>query len=178
MSPLVSNITNLLSFFVVLGYGVILLILASLLTRKSSFGKSVLKFFGSRAILFSFLVALGGMVSSLFYSEFAGFAPCNLCWWQRIFLYPQVLLLGLAFKIKDKKFPAYSFALSVVGGLIAAYQTFILFGGTSLIPCPATGPSCTQLYFLNYGFITIPTMSLAAFLLIISFMLAYKFRYH
>ena len=172
MTPLVQSVTSMLSFFVVLGYGVVLLIFVSLVAKSASWAKSVLNFFGSRAVLFSFLVALGGMVTSLFYSDYAGFSACYLCWWQRLFLYPQVLLLGLALKIKDKKFPAYSFALSVVGGAVAVYHTFIQFGGVPLIPCPATGPSCTQRYFLEFGFVTIPTMALAAFLLIISFMLA------
>lgn len=178
MSPLVQQVTDILSFFIVLGYGVVILILVSLTARRTHWGKLVLHFFCSRAILFSFLVALGGMVSSLFYSEFAGFAPCNLCWWQRLFLYPQVFLFGLTFWLKDKKLPAYAFALSVIGGAIAAYHTFIQFGGTPLIPCPANGPSCVQRYFLEYGFVTIPTMALAAFLLIVSFMLAYRFRTH
>ena len=60
--------------------------------------------------------------------------------------------------------------LSAVGGLIALYHTFIQFGAQSIIPCSATGPSCTVVYFLQYGYVTIPTMSLTVFVVLLLLM--------
>lgn len=90
MAPIVQSITDILSFATLLG-GAIALFLFILLAgpfRESGPGKRIADFAGQRAILFSFVVALVSAAGSLFYSEVAGFAPCVLCWWQRIFLYP------------------------------------------------------------------------------------------
>src|SRR3989344_1846647 len=151
MTPLVQSVTSMLSFFVVLGYGVVLLIFVSLVAKSASWAKSVLNFFGSRAILFSFLVALAATATSLFYSNVAGFTPCLWCWWQRIFMYPQVVLLGIALAIRDKRIAIYSLALSIAGAVIAAYHTYIQFGGSPLIPCSAdsAAATCGKVYFLN-----------------------------
>ncbi len=173
MTPFVQNITNIFSFFVLLGDMVAVALFAVLITplRRTQSGRALTNFIGERAVLLSFLIALGATLGSLFYSEIAGFAPCVLCWWQRIFLYPQVILLFVGFMKKDQLIRLHSIILSLVGGVIALYHTFIQFGGEAIVPCSATGPSCTTLYFLEYGYITIPTMSLTVFALLLLIML-------
>src|SRR5258708_5189085 len=103
MTPLVQNATDLLSFIVVLADGFAVLLFFILITplRKRGWTKDLVEFIGERAIFFSFLVALAATLGSLFYSGIANFQPCLLCWWQRIFLYPQVILLFVAFLKKD-----------------------------------------------------------------------------
>lgn len=174
MTPFVQSITNILSFLVLLADIFAVMFLFVLITplKRTGWGGTLVDFFGERAIFLSFLVALGATGGSLFYSEIAGFAPCLLCWWQRVFLYPQTILLFTAFIKKDENMRFHSIILSGVGALIALYHTFIQFGGASIIPCSATGPSCTVLYFLEYGYVTIPTMSLTVFVLILLFMLS------
>lgn len=174
MTPFAQNLTDILSFIVLITDIFIVAYFFILITplRRTAWGKKLTGFFGERAILISFLVTFAATFGSLFYSEVAGFEPCLLCWWQRIFLYPQTILLFTAFIKKDRNMRLHSIILSSVGALIALYHTFIQFGGSSIVPCSATGPSCQALYFLEYGYITIPTMSLTAFALILVIMLS------
>jgi disulfide bond formation protein DsbB len=175
MTPFVQNVTDIFSFgtFVLDILAAALLFILITPLRKHGVTKDIADFFGERAIFLSFLVALAATAGSLFYSEIAGFQPCLLCWWQRIFLYPQTILLFTAFMKKDESMRLHSLILSGLGALIAVYHTFIQFGGESALPCAANGGvSCHILYFLEYGYITIPTMSLTVFALILIFMSA------
>ncbi len=180
MTPLVELVTKGLSILVVASGVAALLILFALLARKfdrvQPIAAKIIGFFGAYAFIIAFAIVLGSALSSLFYSEVAGFAPCSLCWWQRIFLYPQVILLAVAFFRKDENVTDYIIALSVIGGAIAVYHSYLQFGGSSLVPCSSSGLSisCAQRYFLEFGYITIPTMALTAFALITLLMLARK----
>ena len=88
MTPLVSNVTNFLSYLIVILdiFAVCLFFILITPLRKRGWTKQVAEFFGERAIFLSFLVALAAVGGSLFYADIAGFQPCLLCWWQRIFL--------------------------------------------------------------------------------------------
>lgn len=170
MQP-VQAVTTILSLLTIVGDvviigGVLLWILSS----------SILSFFPRKAILFSFIVALIATLGSLFFSEIAGFEPCKLCWFQRILMYPQVILLAIAFLKKDKNIADYSIALSTIGAVIAAYHYYLQVGGTQIFPCSTVGysVSCSQKFILQFGYITIPMMSLTAFLLILFFMINKK----
>lgn len=184
MTPLVQTVTNILSFGTVIADVVVVFLLLILLTPlgEKGRGKKIASLFGDHAILLSFLVAAGGVVGSLFYSEYAHFAPCELCWIQRGFLYTQAVILFLAlFARKEehvRKFGNWTqkacLILSGIGFPIAAYHTYLQLGGGSLIPCSATGPACSYVYFIQYGYVTIPSMSLTAFALILCFMLLRK----
>ncbi|MEK7552778.1 MAG: disulfide bond formation protein B [Patescibacteria group bacterium] len=132
----------------------------------------VKKFLRDYGLLFAWLVALAATASSLFYSEFAGFVPCSLCWWQRIFIYPQAILLGLAWFKRDRQITIYSLTLATIGGLIALYHNYIYYGGTAVIPCGAGDltTSCVKQFVFELNYITIPIMSLTSFLLVIFFL--------
>ena len=106
-----------------------------------------------------FGIALAGVIFSLTYSGVIGYAPCDLCCWARIFIYPQAILYGLALFGRDRKIFRYTLALSLVGLMFAMYQNYLVWGGTSLIACD-TGASCTALYVNEFGFITIQLMAL------------------
>ncbi|OXM87242.1 disulfide oxidoreductase [Paenibacillus rigui] len=110
------------------------------------------------------LVAVGG---SLFFSEVLRFEPCKLCWFQRIFMYPQVILLGMACYKNDRRLIPYVLPLSIIGGLISAYHYAEqkIPGLAKLLPC-TVGVPCDQDYIDWFGFVTIPFLALIAFILI------------
>ncbi len=173
MTPFVANVTNVLSLVIVASDALIVFLLLLLFTplKRSRRGKAVLAFFGSNAIFFALVVAIGSVAGSLFYSEIAHFVPCLLCWWQRVLLYPQAVILFVALLARDERVRKYCATLSAGGVLVAIYHTYLQFGGSDLIPCSATGVSCDKVYFLTYGYVTIPTMALTAFGLILLFCL-------
>lgn len=124
---------------------------------------------GEKGLLLAFLVSIFAVALSLFYSEIANFEPCKLCWFQRIFMYPQIILLGIALIKKDFKVVNYALPLAVIGSLFAIYHIYIFYGGESTFPCSAISLSgaCTKRYVFELGYITIPLMSLTSFLLLI-----------
>jgi len=181
MTPFVQNVTDILSFGTLLcGFFAIFLffILATPKREESGFARRSADFFGKHAILFAAIIAITATLSSLFYSNIAGFAPCALCWWQRIFLYPQAIVLAAAAFIKDKNIKKFCLTFSIIGGMISIYHSYLQFGGNPLIPCAAAGATvtCTFRYFLEFGYITIPTMALTTFVLLILLMLLKKNR--
>ncbi|ANB59282.1 disulfide oxidoreductase [Anoxybacteroides amylolyticum] len=112
-------------------------------------------------------VSLIATLGSLYFSEVLKFIPCDLCWFQRIFMYPQVILLGLAAIRKEYGVARYSLALSVVGGTISFYHYFIQkipFFQTHVPLCGRI--PCTSDYLNWLGFITIPLLALTAFIII------------
>lgn len=184
MTPLVSFVTNILSLGTIAGDVLVVSLFVVILSPLSErgWGKKIDDFIGKRAMVLSFLVAAGGVAGSLFYSEFAHFAPCELCWIQRGLLYTQAILLFLVlFAKKEEHVRKFQnlvqkacLALSAIGFPVAAYHMYLQFGGGALVPCSAIGPSCSYVYFVTYGYITIPTMSLTAFALILCFMLLHR----
>ncbi len=135
------------------------------------------EFFGKWGILFAFLISLASALSSLFYSEIAGFPPCDFCWYQRIFMYPLVILLGLALIKRDNSIVDYTLSLSVVGFLISLYHNFIYYYNNGLnANCQILGKgvSCVKRYVFEFGYITIPMMAITAFSLVIIFLIFSK----
>ena len=112
---------------------------------------------------FGLLVSLMAIVGSLIYSVAIGYPPCELCWWQRIVIYPQVILYAIALFEKKRDVFKYALALSVIGVLIAIYHNYIVWGGSSLFACDIHNP-CTAIYVNEFGFVTIPLMSLMSLL--------------
>ena len=129
------------------------------------------KFVFERALALAFAVALTATLGSLYYSEIAKFAPCDLCWFQRIFMYPQVVLLGLALWKKENHIIDYSLALIFIGTLISLYHNYIYYTAQQSSFCSIT--SCTQRYVAGFGFVTIPLMALTGFF-VIGLLLLYK----
>lgn len=115
------------------------------------------------ALHIAFGVALAGTLGSLFMSEVIGFPPCKLCWIQRAFLFPQVAILAVALWMKDKSAIPYLFALNFVGWITALYQVISQATGISIAECTAEGGECAKVYFTEFGYITIPVLSLTIF---------------
>lgn len=112
-----------------------------------------------------FAFALLGTFGSLFFSEVLGYLPCVLCWYQRIFLYPVVVIGMVAIIEKDPEWWRYTLPLSILGGVVALYQNLLYYGvlKESVTIC-RDGVSCTTQYINWLGFIDIPLLSLFAFL--------------
>lgn len=154
-----------------------LFLLARFATGSSGmWAKKCLAEAGRWGLHLAFVIAASGTLVSLIYSEVIGFAPCELCWVQRIFLYPHVIILGLALWKNTKDAARYCLALSGIGALVALYHFYGQSFNPSALPgCDAIGgASCAVRYFVEFGYVTIPLMSLTAFLLIIIFLLLAK----
>ena len=133
---------------------------------------------GDRGVLFAFIVAIMATAGSLYFSEIAHFAPCKLCWFQRIFMYPQVIVLGIALWKKERTVAVMqSLILSIIGVLFAAYHYYLQMFATTVKPCSPDDPvSCAEKVVVRYGYITIPMMALTAFLMIILFLVMVQMR--
>ncbi len=112
-------------------------------------------------------ISLGATVGSLFFSEVLNYAPCVLCWFQRIFMYPLVFISFTALMHRDLSARKYILPLALTGTLIALYQNLLVWKiiPEKLAPCVG-GVSCTTTYINWLGFITIPFLSLCTFLII------------
>lgn len=131
----------------------------------------IMRVFRPYVLSVAFVLTLVGSALTLFYSDVLGFEPCALCWWQRIFLYPQVILFGLALWRRDTHVALYSSILSLLGLGIALYHHALQMLPAGSLPCPATGVSCAQRLVFEFGYITFPLMSVSLFALLIVLML-------
>ena len=134
---------------------------------------SITNFFSQNALPLAFVVSLTAMSGSLFFSEIAHFIPCKLCWYQRIAMYPQVILLGIASLKNDFGIKRYILPLSAVGLIIAIYH-YALQMSPFPLPCSDEVANCSLKQVGYYGYITIPLMAATAFLIIICLMIVSK----
>jgi disulfide bond formation protein DsbB len=130
------------------------------------------RLFKTYGLYFAWLVAIVATAGSLYFSEVMHFIPCKLCWFQRILMYPLVIVLGIASYRNDRGIAIYVLPISVLGLMIALYhyleQKVPGFGAPAIC---AEGVPCTTQYINWLGFITIPLLSLVAFTLITVLML-------
>jgi len=112
----------------------------------------------------------------LVYSEIAGFIPCQHCWVQRIFMFPQVILFGVAWLRKDRNVLWYSLPLLMLGLVDAIYLNYLYYFSSFDAPCDASGASCVKQYVNEFGgYISIPMLSLTAFFALITIILVSHF---
>lgn len=108
----------------------------------------------------AFLIALSAMLGSLFFQFVMGLFPCELCWFQRIFMYPLPFIIGVSILKKEDPF-FYGIPLCLIGSLLAIYQSGTQF--LSIASTCSAGTDCSQILIAPFGYITIPVMSLTAF---------------
>jgi disulfide bond formation protein DsbB len=133
--------------------------------------KRFLAFCKQYSLYFAWVVSLAAVAGSLYFSEILGFIPCKLCWFQRIFMYPQAVLLGMASYRNDRGIIPYLLPINIIGGSFSLYHYAEqkIPGFASLLPC-TTGVPCSQDYINWLGFVTIPLLALIAFILIAAFL--------
>jgi disulfide bond formation protein DsbB len=120
-----------------------------------------------QSVLFAWIVALVTTLGSLYYSEHAGFLPCELCWYQRILMYPLVIVLGVALVRRDRAVWKTALVFVVLGAPLSLYHWLVervpAFAESS--SCSAIVP-CTTPWFEKLGFVTLSWMAMSSFLLI------------
>jgi disulfide bond formation protein DsbB len=120
----------------------------------------------------AFVVAAIATGGSLFFSQIAGFPPCELCWFQRICMYPLSILLLLMAWNNDNRAARYLFPLPIVGACVSIYHLLIenkVIKEPTACLVSATG-GCGTKWINELGYITIPTLALTGFLLLIGFL--------
>jgi disulfide bond formation protein DsbB len=119
-------------------------------------------------------VALVSSFAALFIGEVMSMAPCQLCWYQRVLMFPLAVILGMAAFGSDRRGAVYALPLALGGAAVAAYHTALVAGWVpkGWIPCGA-GPSCSNQKLLIFGDIQIPWRSLLVFAAIVVFLLVY-----
>ena len=123
------------------------------------------------ALPFAAAIALVTTIGSLYYSEVAGYPPCVLCWYQRIAIYPQVIVLGVAALRRDATVWRYSVPLAVIGSALSAWHVVLERNPALAGPCDPSNP-CTIKWVEEFGFLTVPAMALVASLSIIALTLS------
>jgi disulfide bond formation protein DsbB len=120
-----------------------------------------------QAVMFAWVVATVTTLGSLYYSEHAGFVPCELCWYQRILMYPLVIVLGVAALRRDRAAWMTGGVFVVLGAPLSLYHWLVervpAFEESS--SCSAITP-CNTPWFEKWGFVTLAWMAMSAFLLI------------
>lgn len=141
---------------------------SSIWTRVGSWTKT-------NILYIALIQAIIAFLGSMYYSNIAGFPPCVLCWYQRILMYPLVMILAVALMRKDQLVHLYVLPLAWIGWVIALYHNLLYYKiiPDDLAPC-TTGVSCTVKYIAYFGFITIPLMSFVAFSVIITCMYIHR----
>ena len=161
-SPLAQSLTHSLSALTILGS--ILLVLWILLSVSQK-GKGIQSFFSRYALQLGFFATLLGTFLTLLYSEVFHYAPCDLCWFQRAFLYPQLFIFGLAWYRKDRSILPYALLLSLLGLAIALYHHALQMGYDIYKPCSTAlfAVDCSVPSFIEFGFVTFPFMAVVLF---------------
>ncbi len=122
------------------------------------------------AMSVAWLVAAVATSGSLWFQFGAHFVPCELCWFQRIAMYPLALLLGVAALRRDTRFWIYGLSMSVVGGVVSAYHYQLeRFPNQHTLACDVANP-CTAIWFERFGYITLSMMALSGFVCISALM--------
>lgn len=157
--------TNFISYnlpYATLLAHVVLVALVLAVVARRSWGGVVFNLIGKHAVLLGFLASLSAIGGSLFYSEMMGFTPCTLCWWIRVGLYPLAGIFGVALFKGERGRDSFAYALPLVlfAFVISLYYSYFSLGGVSLLPCTAGEGSCNQIFVKEFGYITIPMMSL------------------
>jgi disulfide bond formation protein DsbB len=127
-----------------------------------------------------FLASFGAVLMSLFYSEIIGYPPCELCWIQRIFLYPQMILFGMELIKKERSIIDFSIVFSILGSITSIYHIYLESGGSSFLSCSSATSSGNQIscairYIYEFGYVTIPVMALSLSLFLLVILVNYKF---
>ena len=129
----------------------------------------------STYVFLSFITATIATLGSLFFSEIMEFIPCSMCWYQRIFMYPLVIIFLVNMLYPDDKIVKYAMPIVLVGLSFAIYHNLLMFEiiPESIVPC-VQGVPCSTEYINWLGFITIPFLSLTAYCIIFILLLLIK----
>ena len=162
---------ELLTALTVAAQAVVVLAIVLWIVERSS-SRRPLRAIGQRighdSLKLAWLVAAIATAGSLYMSEVRHFVPCPLCWYQRIAMYPLVVLLGVAVLRRDHDARWYAIPIALVGIAVGAYHYQLeRFPDQEAIACTSSVP-CTTIWFEQLGYITIPMMAMSAFALVVT----------
>ena len=125
------------------------------------------RFIKDYAIYLAWVIALIGLFCSLFFGEILHHEPCRLCWYQRVCLFPLVILLGIAAYREDSRIIIYALPLTILGAFLAFYQLLGTFVPSLSSPklC-GSEVDCSENMVELFGFLSFPLVSFIGFLLI------------
>ena len=128
-------------------------------------------------VFVAWLIASVSTLGALFFGEVVKVPTCVLCWYQRIFMFPLVLILSIGLFPFDRKVVRYALPLAVIGGLIALYHVLLVAGviPEAMQPC-TQGVPCKEQVIVWFGFVTIPLLALLAFVAIVVLLCIAQFR--
>ncbi|QQG50284.1 MAG: disulfide bond formation protein B [Candidatus Berkelbacteria bacterium] len=123
----------------------------------------------------AFVISLVATIGSLYFSNVALYAPCDLCWYQRIAIYPLLAIVGVGLIRHDNNLHFYALPLLMFGLIVSVYQNLLYYGivAESTAVC-GLGVSCAAKYIEWLGFITIPLLSLIGLITLTVLMFAFK----
>ncbi|WP_144700343.1 disulfide oxidoreductase [Fictibacillus phosphorivorans] len=122
---------------------------------------------GNKPLLIAWITSIVSLVGSLFFSEVMKFVPCNFCWYQRILMYPLVIVLGVAFYQQDHKVTRYVLPLSFLGIIVSGYHYALQkIPALKAFEVCTSGVPCSGQYINWLGFITIPLLAFVGFMII------------
>lgn len=166
MTPFVSTLIYLMAIGTVVLDVVIIGKLLALF--KTSWRVKLIAALRAHGLELVFVLSTLAVAGTLLMQFAGGLNPCDMCWWQRIFMYP-IPLISLIALLKGKKLSDvadYFIALAFIGALFALYQHLLqVLPAGSLIPCDATD-DCAIRSIFYFNFVTIPWMSLTVFVTI------------
>ncbi|MES0327430.1 MAG: disulfide bond formation protein B [Gammaproteobacteria bacterium] len=146
--------------------------------NDSSNKQSLTTIDNSWILIFScWILAAIGTLGSLFFSEVMALKPCVLCWYQRIFMYPLVVIFLVGLFPLDRSVFRYAFPVALIGWGFAIYH-YLLYSGyipENLQPCDKDA-SCAEINLELFGFITIPMLSILSYTAIIVLLLIFRNR--
>ncbi len=127
------------------------------------------------ALYIAFAQSIVAFLGSMYFSNILMYPPCVLCWYQRICMFPLVLILGAGIILKEKNIHAYVLPLALIGWTISLYHNLLYykFIPDTLAPC-VSGVSCTTKFIEYFGFVTIPLLAFIAFTVIIVSVIEFK----
>ena len=123
------------------------------------------------------MLATVATLGALFFSEVMELPPCTLCWYQRIFMFPLVLVLPAGLFPLDARVVRYALPLVVAGWAISVFQVLLVAGviPESIRPC-TQGVPCSEVQIEWLGFVNIPLLSFLAFSTMAALLVAAHFR--
>lgn len=179
MTSLQTSVTYLVSGATVFAHlALILFVLATLLSAHLR--EWLHERVGKHGIVLGLSIVGFSILGSLFFSDIAGLAPCFLCWVERALLYPQILLFGWYLYKARRWMLDVALWMTIAGTIVTTYHVFLENGAAALIPCPTgfSTASCSTKYFEVFGYVTIPVMSLTAFVAILAILIVVLHRKH
>ncbi len=154
---------------------VVLLLLLAIAALFSSRARRLLATlrdtFAGSELWIGFVIAVAATAGSLFYSEYASFIPCRLCWFQRIAMYPLVIILLVGAIRRDRAAWIYALPFPIAGLIVGGYHKYIEIHPEAELSGCKIGAPCSTKWINEFGYVTLPVLAMSAFAAILALLL-------